>query len=136
MADRISKKHRSWNMSRIRGKDTKPELSLRSLLHRRGYRFRLHDPKLPGRPDLVLRKHHSVVFVHGCYWHRHPGCKKATTPKRNRDFWLAKFDANVKRDRCAVDELESLGFRVITIWECQSSEEHVLERKLRPLIEK
>lgn len=106
-------------MSRIRGKDTKPELSLRSLLHRRGYRFRLHDPKLPGRPDLVLRKHHSVVFVHGCYWHRHRGCPKATNPRTRVEFWQEKFAGTVERDRKKARQLQDMGWRVITVWECE-----------------
>lgn len=119
MADRISKKHRSWNMSRIRGKDTGPEMQLRSLLHRSGFRFRLHHPKLPGRPDLVLPKYHTVIFVHGCYWHRHKGCSKATTPKTRTDFWQKKFDGTVERDKRKAKELRGMGWNVITIWECE-----------------
>lgn len=119
MADRISKEHRSWNMSRIRGKDTKPEVRLRSLLHKRGYRFRLHDPELPGRPDIVLRKHRTVVFVHGCYWHRHDGCPKATTPGTRTEFWKAKFEGTVERDGRKARQLRELGWRVITVWECE-----------------
>ena len=87
-----SPEYRSWVMSRVRSKHTTPELRVRSLVHRAGYRFRLHDGKLPGRPDLVLRKYRTVIFVNGCFWHRHPGCKRATTPKTNIDYWQAKFD--------------------------------------------
>ena len=119
MADRISKERRSWNMSRIRGKNTRPELRLRSLLHGCGYRFRLHDPKLPGRPDLVLKKHRSVIFVHGCYWHRHKDCPKATTPRSRTDFWENKFAGTVERDRKKARELMDLGWNVITVWECE-----------------
>lgn len=119
MADRISKEHRSWNMSRIRGADTGPELRLRSLLHQRGYRYRLHDPKLPGKPDLVFRRYRTVVFVHGCYWHRHEGCAKATTPKSRADFWHAKFNGTVERDQRKARELAEKGWRIITVWECE-----------------
>lgn len=106
-------------MSRIRGKDTAPELQLRSLLHRAGYRFRLHHPTLPGRPDIVLPKYQTAVFVHGCYWHRHPGCPLAATPKTRTGFWQAKFDDTVQRDQRKAAELTQLGWRVITVWECE-----------------
>ena len=119
MADRISPEHRSWNMSRIRGKDTGPELSLRSLLHRAGFRYRLHDTTLPGKPDLVLPRYRTVIFVHGCYWHRHSGCRYATTPRTRTDFWLAKFQGTVERDRRTAEALTQRGWRVITVWECE-----------------
>lgn len=119
MADRISKEHRSWNMSRIRGKDTIPERLLRSLLHRAGFRFRLHDRTLPGSPDIVLKRCRTVVFVHGCYWHRHPGCKNATTPRTRTEFWQKKFDETVRRDRQKEEELLALGWQVIVVWECE-----------------
>ena len=118
MADRISPQHRSWNMSRIRGKDTKPEMILRSLMHREGYRFRLHDRNLPGKPDLILPKHNTVIFVNGCYWHRHESCPKATTPKTNTEFWEAKFKDTIARDARKSAQLTQRGWRVITIWEC------------------
>lgn len=119
MVDRISEERRSWNMSRIRGKDTSPELQLRSLLHGAGYRFRLHYKKLPGRPDIVLKKYRTVIFVHGCYWHRHSGCSNATTPGTRTEFWQAKFDGTVERDKRKAKELRALGWRVITVWECE-----------------
>ena len=119
MADRISPEHRSWNMSRIRGKDTGPELRLRSLLHRAGFRYRLHDTTLPGKPDLVFPRYRTVIFVHGCYWHRHSGCKYATTPRTRTDFWLAKFQGTVERDRRTAEALTQRGWRVITVWECE-----------------
>tara|TARA_B100000614_G_C14497635_1_gene473308 strand:- start:23 stop:445 length:423 start_codon:yes stop_codon:yes gene_type:complete len=119
MADRISAEHRSWNMSRIRGKDTKPELVLRSLMHRAGFRYRLHDKRLPGKPDLVLPKHKTVIFVNGCYWHRHEGCPKATTPKTNTAFWTKKFEETVERDARKKSELIESGWCVITVWECE-----------------
>ncbi len=119
MADRISVEHRSWNMSRIRGKDTKPEIVLRSLMHRAGFRYRLHDKKLPGKPDLVLPKHKTAIFVNGCYWHRHEGCPKATTPKTNTAFWTKKFEETVERDARKSSELIESGWHVVTVWECE-----------------
>lgn len=137
MADRISSERRSWNMSRIRGKDTKPEMQLRSLLHRAGFRFRLHNPNLPGRPDIVLAKYHAAVFVHGCYWHRHEGCALAATPKTRTRFWQAKFDETVRRDQRKADELTQLGWRVITVWECEleKNSEKVLQSIRKQLLE-
>lgn len=119
MTDRLSPTHRSWNMSRIRGKDTAPELRLRSLLHRSGFRFRLHDRSLPGKPDLVLPKYRTAIFVHGCFWHRHPGCAGATTPSTRRDFWLEKLEGNVSRDERNRLALEAAGWNVIVVWECE-----------------
>ena len=119
MADTISAPHRSWNMSRIRGRDTGPEIILRSLLHRARYRFRLHDRKLPGRPDIVLSKYRTAILVHGCFWHRHEGCGNATTPSTRRDFWQEKFDGNVARDQANEERLIDLGWRVIVVWECE-----------------
>jgi DNA mismatch endonuclease (patch repair protein) len=119
MADRISAKHRSWNMSRIRGKDTKPEIVLRSLMHCADFRYRLHDKKLPGKPDLVLSKHKTAIFVNGCYWHRHQGCPKATKPKTNTAFWTKKLEETVERDVRKKSELIDNGWRVVTFWECE-----------------
>lgn len=127
MADRISKEHRSWNMSRIKGKNTKPEMAVRSMLHKRGFRFRLHRKDLPGIPDIVLPKYKTVIFVHGCYWHRHPGCKKAYTPKSRMDFWNKKFCENVERDERKIKELVNLGWQVLIIWECEIEEFGKLE---------
>lgn len=119
MADVHSPEQRSFNMSRIRGKDTKPEKLLRSLLHRVGFRFRKNVSSLPGKPDVVLSRHRAVVLVHGCYWHRHPGCRFATTPRSNEEFWLEKFAGTVERDRRAEVALQALGWRVFTVWECE-----------------
>ena len=120
MTDSLSKNRRSWNMSRIRGRDTKPELRVRSVLHRAGYRFRLHTRNLPGRPDIVLPKYRTVVFVHGCFWHRHEGCKFAYNPKSRKKFWEKKFRENTERDRRCARQLQRLGWRVIAIWECRA----------------
>jgi DNA mismatch endonuclease (patch repair protein) len=105
-------------MAAIRGVDTKPELRLRSALHRQGFRYRLHDRLLPGRPDLVLPRYRAAIFVHGCFWHRHEGCHWCTTPASNSDFWSAKFAANVERDLRHRQELRQAGWRVATVWEC------------------
>lgn len=120
MMDRLSREHRSWNMSRVRGKDTGPEKQVRSALHRAGYRFRLHRETLPGRPDIVLPKYQTVVFVHGCFWHRHKSCQFAYTPKSRTDFWNRKFQSNIERDRRNVRALRRLGWRVVTVWECEA----------------
>ena len=128
--DRISKEKRSWNMSRIRSKDTKPEKIVRSLLHKMGYRFRLHVRTLPGNPDIVLPKYKTVIFVHGCFWHRHPECKYAYTPKSRVDFWNKKFTQNVARHREVMMELQQLGWYYITVWECETRDMEKLLRKL------
>lgn len=111
---------RSALMVRIRGKDTKPELAVRRLAHRLGYRFRLHRRDLPGSPDLVFPALRKVIFVHGCFWHRHPGCRKASTPTTRRTFWQAKFDRNVERDVRKEVELMAAGWEVLLVWECET----------------
>ena len=121
MADRLSAERRSWNMSRIGNRDTRPELLVRSALHRAGYRFRLQSKKLPGRPDVVLPRYRTVVFVHGCFWHRHRACRYAYTPKSRVEFWNGKFAANVERDRRSARELRALGWHVVTVWECHAA---------------
>lgn len=118
--DRLSRSHRSWNMSRIKSRDTSTELTVRSVLHDMGYRFRLHRKDLPGNPDIVLPKYRTVIFVHGCFWHRHTECKYAYTPKSNVEFWEKKFKANVERDQNNNRILQELGWRIIVIWECQT----------------
>jgi len=129
--DRLSKEKRSWNMSRIRGRDTAPERTIRSHLHRLGYRFRLHVLALPGIPDIVLPRHKTVLLVHGCFWHRHSRCRFAYTPKTRKAFWQSKFAANKSRDVAVNRRLKRLGWRVITIWECQTSDEQSLALRLR-----
>ena len=119
MADTLTIAERSRLMSRIRGKDTAPERLVRSLLHRAGYRFRIHVRGLPGTPDVVLPRYRAVVFVNGCFWHRHAGCKIATMPKSHRAFWREKFARNVANDRKHRRRLKRMGWRVATVWSCQ-----------------
>ena len=119
MSDVHTKEQRSYNMSRIKGKDTKPEEVVRKYLFSRGLRFRKNDKRYPGHPDLVLPKYHTIVFVHGCFWHRHPGCRYATTPKSNTEFWQKKFDANVRRDKDEQKQLKDMGWKVLIVWECE-----------------
>lgn len=131
MADIVDKATRSRMMSTIQGKNTAPELAVRRFLHRAGLRFRLHDPALPGRPDLVFPRHRAVVQVHGCFWHRHPGCRLAYMPASNRRFWQSKLQSNVERDRRNNRRLRTLGWRVFIVWECQVRD----QRRLRKLAE-
>jgi DNA mismatch endonuclease (patch repair protein) len=106
-------------MAGIKGSNTQPELLIRRYLHAAGLRFRLNDSRLPGRPDIVLPRHRVVVFVHGCFWHRHLGCRYATTPATRADFWASKFSSNVQRDKRVAAELAALGWNVLTLWECE-----------------
>ncbi len=133
MTDSISKKHRSWNMSRIRSKNTNPERIVRSMLHKMGYRFRLHRGNLPGKPDIVLSKYKTVIEVRGCYWHRHEGCKYAYNPKSNVNFWREKFKRNVERDRANEKALGELGWKVIIIWECEVKDNTFLMNKIKKI---
>lgn len=129
MTDVVTAEVRSRMMSGIRGKDTLPEMQVRRFLHRQGLRYRLHDRSLPGAPDIVFPRHGAVVFIHGCYWHRHEGCKYASTPASNVEFWQRKFSGNVKRDQNAIAMLLDAGWRVFVLWECglrQSYFEHTL----------
>lgn len=119
MSDKITPEHRSWNMSRIRGKDTKIEVEVRKYLFSKGYRYRKNDRRYPGTPDIVLPKYHTVIFIHGCFWHRHEGCKYATIPKTRTQFWMEKFERNVRNDHIKQEELKKLGWKVIVIWECE-----------------
>ena len=118
--DTLTKEKRSWNMSRIRSKDTAPEMRVRSALHRAGYRFRLHVKDLPGTPDIILPKYKTIIEVRGCYWHRHKGCKYAYMPKTKIEFWKKKFAENITRDQRTDKELKALGWRVIIVWECET----------------
>lgn len=126
MVDRISINRRSWNMGRIKGKDTSPEKKVRQILHKLGYRFRLHINELPGRPDIVLKKYNTIIFVNGCFWHRHINCKYAYTPKSNREFWGEKFSKNIERDKKNQQLLKRDGWKIGIIWECQTKNEDEL----------
>jgi DNA mismatch endonuclease (patch repair protein) len=129
MADILSREARSALMSRVRGRDTKPELTVRRLVHSSGWRYRLYDGALPGRPDLVFRGKRAAIFVHGCFWHGHPGCKLATMPKTRTAFWSDKIDANRRRDAAVIARLQALGWRVLVIWECEThAPEHLLQK--------
>jgi len=132
--DRITAEHRSWNMSRIKSRDTKPEILVRSILHNLGFRFRLNGvvskkiyPKgiLPGKPDIVLIKYKTIIFVHGCFWHQHEGCNRANIPKSNEEYWIPKLLKNKQRDLAHYDLLNQLGWKVIVIWECELKSENM-----------
>ena len=127
--DIISKEKRSWNMSQIKGSNTKPEIAVRSYLHRNGLRFRIHDKKLPGKPDIALKKYNTSIFIDGCFWHRHKGCKYSYTPKSRVKFWRTKFEKNIERDKDVNKLLKELSWNVIRIWECEIS-----DKKLEDLI--
>lgn len=118
MADFMTPKQRSNCMSRVRGKNTTPELTLRKWLWAEGFRFRLHS-KLPGKPDIVLPKYKTVIFVHGCFWHHHEGCRKSNLPKTNVEFWQNKIESNIRRDKANKIDLEKLGWKVFIAWECE-----------------
>jgi DNA mismatch endonuclease (patch repair protein) len=121
-------------MSKIRSKDTKPELALRKALFARGLRYRVNVPNLPGKPDIVLPKYKTVIFLHGCFWHRHEGCKYAYTPKTNTKFWVDKIASNAKRDKVNLQKLVALGWNVVTVWECEIR--HQYKHDLTPLIDR
>lgn len=121
------------NMSRIKGKDTKPERKVRSWLHQHGFRFRLHRKDLPGTPDITLPKYKTVIFVHGCFWHRHDECRYAYTPKSRAEFWEKKFNENIERDKRNHEDLERLGWSVKVIWECESGDHEIILHRLNDL---
>lgn len=126
MADSLSKTKRSALMSRVKGKDTMPEKITRSIIHKLGFRFRLHKRDLPGKPDIVLPRHNAIIFVHGCFWHQHPNCTRAKRPSTRREFWDAKLDRNIQRDIQNVKKLEELGWKVMVIWECETGDQSQL----------
>jgi DNA mismatch endonuclease (patch repair protein) len=130
MVDRVSKKIRSLIMARVRSKNTQPEIVVRALLHRLGFRFGLHTAKLPGKPDLFLPKYRTIIFVHGCFWHRHRNCKRASIPTTNIGYWSKKFSRNVERDKTNVRLLKKGGWNVLTVWECQIKNPTKLSSKL------
>lgn len=122
-------------MSSVGSKNTKPEMVVRRLLHSENYRYRLHRKDLPGRPDIVFGSRRKAIFVHGCFWHRHDGCSKATMPRTREDFWREKFALNVQRDAAAMQQLEDLGWNVLTIWECETGDRIALEKRLIGFLE-
>jgi DNA mismatch endonuclease (patch repair protein) len=134
VVDIVSPARRSEMMRGIRGKGTKPELLVRSAAHRLGYRFRLHARTLPGTPDLVFPRRKLVLFVHGCFWHRHEGCPYCYAPKSNIQFWREKFKNNVVRDKSVQKRLEGMGWRVAVIWECETADSESLRKMLKKLL--
>jgi DNA mismatch endonuclease (patch repair protein) len=135
MADVHDKETRSYNMSQISGKDTRPEMMVRKFLHSNGFRYRLHVKDLPGKPDIVLPKYNTVIFVHGCFWHAHEGCKYFKIPQTRTEFWKEKLLANRARDEKHIQQLKEMGWRVIVIWECELKKPSFekLIKTLRPL---
>jgi DNA mismatch endonuclease (patch repair protein) len=119
MADKISPERRSLNMAAIKSRNTKPEIAFRKRLHALGFRFRLHRKDLPGRPDIVLTRYKTAIFVHGCFWHQHEGCKLASKPSSRQEYWKVKFDRNAERDKNSSASLTELGWRVVVVWECE-----------------
>jgi DNA mismatch endonuclease (patch repair protein) len=134
--DTLTHAERSTRMRLIRGADTKPELRVRSIVHRCGYRYKLHDASLPGKPDMVFSSRRKVVFIHGCFWHRHPGCSLARLPKSRLSFWLPKLTNNRQRDVRNIARLRRAGWKVKVIWECETKSADRIEKKLRTFLEK
>lgn len=130
MADTLSSAERSRLMGSVRSKNTKPEMAVRRLVHHLGYRYRLHGKNLPGSPDLVFSGRRTVIFVHGCFWHRHPGCRDASTPKTNVEFWERKFGENIARDCRNEKMLGQAGWRVLVVWECEIADLEKLKDKI------
>jgi len=135
MTDVFAREKRSWIMSRVGGKDTKPELVVRSLLHQMGYRFRLHRRDLPGTPDIVLPRFNKVIFVNGCFWHGHKNCSRSKRPTSNVRFWNDKLDATQKRDKLYRKRLKEMGWRSLVVWECESRKPSVLLPKLERFLD-
>jgi len=129
-------KERSKNMTAIKSKNTNPEIKVRKLLHSLGYRFRLHKKELPGSPDIVLKKYKTVVFVHGCFWHRHKECKYASNPKTREEFWNKKFLSNIERDIKVRERIKAAGWKSIVVWECELKDIQKLKKRLIPLFDK
>jgi DNA mismatch endonuclease (patch repair protein) len=130
MTDNLKPEQRSKNMAAVRARNTAPELMVRSIVHELGFRFRLHSKMLPGKPDLVFPRLKRVIFVHGCFWHRHPNCPRASTPATRTEFWDKKFVTNVERDRRAVRDLHKIGWKVLVVWQCELRDLFALRRRL------
>lgn len=127
---------RSENMRRIRSKNTAPEMTVRHLVHGMGYRYRLHRKDVPGKPDLVFPQRRKVIFIHGCFWHQHRGCREGRSPKSNTAYWLPKLERNQARDRDALKQLAALGWDVMVVWECETTDSHALAGKLQDFLER
>ena len=134
MTDIFSKKKRSWLMSRVGGRETKLEILVRKYLHLKGFRFRKNDKRYPGTPDLVLPKYNTIIFVHGCFWHRHPGYSRASTPASRQDYWLPKFQRTIDRDRMNQEKLRNRGWNVLIVWECELKNNNEFNAKWRQFI--
>jgi len=130
MTDVFSKEKRSWIMSSVRGRDTKPEILVRSFVHRMGFRFRIHRRDLPGNPDIVLPRHGKVIFVHGCFWHGHKRCQRSKRPTTNKGFWNKKLDENIERDKRFQRKLRLMGWKVLVLWQCEVRKPEKMLRKL------
>jgi DNA mismatch endonuclease, patch repair protein len=130
MTDVFSKEKRSWIMSRVKWRDTKPEILVRSFVHRLGFRFRVHRRDLPGNPDILLPRHGMVIFVHGCFWHGHKRCPRSKRPETNKSFWNQKLDANIERDKRFRKELRRMGWKLLVVWQCETSNPEKLLEKL------
>jgi len=137
MSDSLSPEKRSWNMSQIKGRDTKIEVAVRKYLFSKGFRFRKNDKRYPGKPDVVLPKYKTIIFVNGCFWHRHEGCKDATIPKTRTDFWLTKLNKNVEKDKQSQEKLKRDGWNVVVLWECELEKQFALtmEKTVNQILE-
>ena len=134
MTDHLNRQKRSWNMSRIRSKNTKPELAVREYLHSKGLSYRLHSSKLPGKPDISNKRKNFTVFVNGCFWHQHQGCKRASIPKSNTEYWIPKLKNNTVRFEKHIQELKNNGWQVYTVWECETNNISKLDTIFQSLI--
>lgn len=128
--DTLNPEQRHKAMAAVKSKNTTPELVVRKLLHKEGFRFRLHRKDLPGKPDILLPKYHTIILVHGCFWHQHHGCKRSTRPTSNDDYWRVKLERNVARDQKNISELEAINWKVLVIWECETKDKSVLSKKI------
>lgn len=130
MSDVFGKKKRSWIMSRISGVDTIPEIVVRKIIHGKGFRFLLHVRELPGNPDIALPRHKKAVFVHGCFWHGHQGCRRSNRPTTNKKFWNKKIEGNIERDEKARRDLRKMGWKILVVWECKTKNRVLLDKRL------
>ncbi|TCK68453.1 very short patch repair endonuclease [Acidipila rosea] len=134
VVDHVTADKRSLIMAAVHSKNTRPEVRVRKLVHALGYRYRLHATNLPGKPDLVFAGRKKIIFVHGCFWHRHEGCRYASTPKSRKEFWESKFGANIDRDKRTQDELQQMGWSVLTVWQCELKDLHKLTERLNDFL--